>query len=62
MLLALHGKFFFPAFESPCLYLSPDLYLPFTGTGSKDMYGTGNKAALVGGTSRRRRNTKQGKS
>ncbi len=40
------GKFVFPGFIDPHVHI----YLPFMGTFSKDNYGTGSQAALVGGT------------
>ncbi|MEA3211190.1 MAG: dihydropyrimidinase [Chthoniobacter sp.] len=40
------GKLVFPGFIDPHVHI----YLPFMGTFSKDTYGSGSKAALVGGT------------
>src|SRR6202167_24671 len=40
------GKYVFPGFIDPHVHIT----LPFMGTFAKDTYGTGSKAALVGGT------------
>jgi len=40
------GKLVFPGFIDPHVHI----YLPFMGTFSKDTYGTGSRAALIGGT------------
>ncbi len=40
------GKYIFPGFIDPHVHI----YLPFMGTFSKDDYGSGSEAALIGGT------------
>jgi dihydropyrimidinase len=40
------GKYVFPGFIDPHVHI----YMPFMGTGTKDTYDSGSRAALVGGT------------